>query len=293
MNEAKRIYLHALTAVHSGTGQGSDVIDLPIAREKATDWPVLPASGLKGAIRNAISDTPEGVPWTDRAFGKGGKGTADEEMTAGQICLTDLRILCLPVRSFFGTFAYATCPLALQRHGTSARAMGAGATETASGSVTGSHVLTTSGSALVQPGKKTVYLEDLDLEATEDPTADGTAAELAEILFRTDAEKAAFVTRFAIVSDEVFTFLSGTATEVAARVSLEKETKTVTRGGLWYEEAVPAEAIFCGLALLASHAKRTEAVTLEELGAKLGEIGVVQIGGKSSVGRGLCRVVVA
>ena len=42
---AKLITLYALTPVHSGTGQAVDIVDLPIAREKATN-PFLRAPRL-------------------------------------------------------------------------------------------------------------------------------------------------------------------------------------------------------------------------------------------------------
>lgn len=291
MNDAIRIFLHALTAVHSGTGQGADVIDLPIAREKATGWPYLPASGLKGVVRAAIEDRQSDKSWTDRAFGKGGNS---DEMTAGQICLTDPRVLCLPVRSFFGTFAYVTCPLALERHQRTHSALKAGAETNLTPKPTGSKVLTATVTALTQNGKSKVYLEDIDLDHTADAATQKAAESLAGILFDNDSERKTFIERFCVVSNDVFTFLSETATEVAARVSLEESTKTVKSGGLWYEEAVPAEAIFCGLAVRAGHAGRSaEGVTLQELKQKLEQVGVIQIGGKSSVGRGLCRIKVA
>ena len=44
-------FVHALSPLHAGTGQGAGIIDLPIAREKATGLPYLPGSSLKGTLR--------------------------------------------------------------------------------------------------------------------------------------------------------------------------------------------------------------------------------------------------
>ena len=39
--------LLAETSIHAGTGRGMGVVDLPVAREAATDYPVIVGSRLK------------------------------------------------------------------------------------------------------------------------------------------------------------------------------------------------------------------------------------------------------
>ena len=51
--DAKLLFTHAFSPLYAGTGQGVGVIDLPIAREKATNLPYLPGSSLKGVLRDA------------------------------------------------------------------------------------------------------------------------------------------------------------------------------------------------------------------------------------------------
>lgn len=98
---AKMIFWQALTPVHPGTGQdSSSVIDLPVAREAATGFPVIPASSLKGVLRDGRTDEA-----SNQVFGS-------LEQT-GELTLTDARLLLLPVRSYAGSFALITCPLAL------------------------------------------------------------------------------------------------------------------------------------------------------------------------------------
>ena len=46
------LYLYAETPVHAGTGTGLGAVDLPIQREKHTAFPIIQASGVKGALRN-------------------------------------------------------------------------------------------------------------------------------------------------------------------------------------------------------------------------------------------------
>lgn len=279
-NLARMIYLHALTPVHSGTGQAVGVIDLPIAREKVTNWPMIPASSLKGVLRD-VAETRWG--WDKKQIDEG-FGKTDE---AGTLCFGDLRILCFPVRSFFGTFAYVTCPLALTRFLRDGDAAGVAEPFTSQiGQFDEMQIDVTAASCLMNAGR--VYLEDLDLNVrATDGAADAVAARIGGALFSEGPEMHAFSRRFAIVSDNVFNFLCETATDVSARVKLDDNSKTVARGGLWYEEAVPAEAIFYTPVVVANPRKVGAAELLGQLASTH-----VQIGGKASVGRGLCGVTV-
>jgi CRISPR-associated protein Cmr4 len=268
MKEKRLILLHALTPLHVGTGQAVANVDLPIAREKATGFPIVPASALKGVLRDNFNNQS----WATQAF-----GDADR---AGAWMFTDLRILCLPVRSFFGVFAYTTCPLILQRLQRHAQVFGIKGFENLSVEVQGADIALASNSALGKGNK--VYLEDLDLTAKQSPEADAVANAIAEKLLP-NSERRYFTERFAVVSNDVFTFLSETATEVVARVRLEDNTKTVASGGLWYEEAVPAEALFYGFVGATSAEPSLAPLQIDQ---------PLQIGGDATIGRGLCKVVI-
>lgn len=272
MANAKAIFLHALTPVHSGTGQAVAVIDLPIAREKATGYPVIPATSLKGVLRDQLKNES----WAETGF-----GTID---AGGAFTFTDQRILCLPVRSYYGTFAYVTCPLILSRYKRELVLFGSKVgfdVPTVTDGNDQMKIALTNNSCLKKESK--VYLEDLDLSVDGDVS--NIASNLSEALFD-EAERNSFSERFAVVSDATFSFLSETATEVSARITLYEETKTVKQGGLWYEEAVPAESIFYGFVMLADHFNGN-GVNLDDLNPS----SVIQIGGNATVGRGLCRVV--
>ena len=45
-----RYWIHTITPLHVGAGKGLGYIDLPIAREKVTNWPYIPGSSVKGVI---------------------------------------------------------------------------------------------------------------------------------------------------------------------------------------------------------------------------------------------------
>jgi CRISPR-associated protein Cmr4 len=273
MKHAKTLFLHTLTPLHSGTGQAAAVIDLPIAREKTTGWPVVPASSLKGVIRNGKDDLE-----SNRRFGS--------LEAAGEELFGDLHLLCFPARSLYGTFAYLTCPLALKRYLREAKALGiaAGFQET---DIPGLQSDDQKAPIAVADPKTlasgdTVILDDLDLSVLEGAGAAKIADKLKSLIFADAEDQELFKKRFAIVHDDLFSYLTQSACEVTARVSLKSDTKTVKKGGLWYEEAVPAEAIFHGPYGLSDHAPEDSAPEVESR--------LVQLGGNESVGRGWCRL---
>jgi CRISPR-associated protein Cmr4 len=99
--------------------------------------------------------------------------------------------------------------------------------------------------------------------------------------------------RLVVVDDDTMSFLLETATQIDARVRIDGETGTVAQGALWYEESLPAETLLVGLAMADQSRHPTVEMTRAQVmqHALPGEL-VVQLGGKASVGRGRCRVVV-
>jgi CRISPR-associated protein Cmr4 len=88
------------------------------------------------------------------------------------------------------------------------------------------------------------------------------------------------------------TLLIDNATEITTRIKLKENTKTVDTdtGGLWYEEALPCETILYGLALATpvKASGMTDQGVFDELTTLMNK--AVQLGGKATVGRGMCRV---
>jgi CRISPR-associated protein Cmr4 len=279
------LVLHALTPVHTGTGQAVDVVDLPVAREKVTGWPVIPASSIKGVLRDACCSKD---PRHGKAFGGPDPGDAPEGGStrhfAGNLLFSDGRLLCFPVRSFAGVFAWTTCPSALERLARDCRAAGLKDPPRLAGPKDLSSVLVTESTRLRDSGDR-VILEEFDLKVA-DPRVDELAKDIASRVFEDENWRESFVSRFAVLHDDLFTTLTETATEVVARVALMDETKTVRPGALWYEEAVPAESIFaCPLIDAGRNGDDLVGWLADQT------ISPVQIGVNATVGRGLMRLV--
>lgn len=284
MNESYLTFIHALAPLHAGTGQGVGVIDLPIAREKATNLPFLPGSTLKGTLRDRCA-----TEMRDDIFGRGG----DADGKSGSAIFSDQKLLCLPVRSLFGTFAWVTSPFILERFKRDY--------EMTTGKASKIEVLQyveienclVADTALMTKidGKDSVVLEDLDLTVAENEYTKSWAALLGALIFGNELAdggnnwSAIFKKHFCIVSDDVMNFLAETATEINARNVLNDNK---TSGNLWYEESLPTETILSGV--LATVANRNEidvVKTVVDLCEK-----PLQLGGNMTVGRGLCRVII-
>ncbi|WP_029214550.1 type III-B CRISPR module RAMP protein Cmr4 [Kallotenue papyrolyticum] len=288
MNTPYLYFIHALSPLHAGTGQGSGVIDLPIAREKATGIPYLPGSSVKGVLR----DRSNGNQLTTALFGPPTENASEH---AGSLQVADARLLLLPVRALRGTFAWVTSPYALSRFARDAAEAGFQGMP-AVPSLKDEQCDVTKDTALQVTWNRQgqavtrVVLEDLDLQPRSAQAA-GWAEWLSTRIFSPDDREwpAMLAPRLCIVSDDVFSFLLTTAIEVIARNRLN-ENKTVAKGALWYEEALPAESVLYGLmALTPPDRLRGKQAELESHLHSLAQ-GVMQFGGKATVGRGLCRV---
>lgn len=283
--KAHLLFLHALSPLHAGTGQGVGVIDLPIAREKATNLPYTPGSTLKGVLRDNAGDTN----LASRVFG----AAADKDdglEQAGSLQLSDARLLLLPVRSLTGTFAWVTSPFVLRRLARDVKDAGLSGAPVQTPQPQGDAAarVAAQGSVVVKPGNPPkVFLEDLDFTATPDAEVTAWATWLAPLVFPDSPDWQAMLgPRLCVVHDDAFNFLLETAIEVTARIRLDEAKKTVAKGGLWYEEALPAETILSALALV----RPVQASEVEVEGVLKGLKGkVLQVGGKATVGRGLCK----
>ncbi|BCW98125.1 MAG: type III-B CRISPR module RAMP protein Cmr4 [Armatimonadota bacterium] len=288
------IFFHALTPIHTGTGQAVDVIDLPVAREKVTGWPYIPGSSIKGVLRDAAEKGDK----HKRAFGP---ETENAKESAGNLLFCDARLLCFPVRSFSGTFAWVTCPSAITRLSRDCAAAGLDGPPpfTLPENWEFASVITTPQTALRTQRQKNgndvrIILEEYDLTPLEyDLTPlEENISKLADFIagkvFSDSASREHFLKRFALVHDDMFSTLTETATEVVARIALDERKKVVKQGALWYEEAVPAEAIFVSPLINAERNPEDDLIADYLVKQRLSP---VQIGGNASVGRGLVRIV--
>jgi CRISPR-associated protein Cmr4 len=272
------LFVHALTPLHCGIGQGINAVDLPIARERATNVPIVPGSSLRGVLRDA---TPDGEA-KDALFGP------TSMAFAGAAVFTDARLVWMPVRSIAGTFALCTSPHLLHRLKRDASAAGLDAPSVPVIASKDAALVTATSPLLEREG--CVILEELDLSSSAG--ADEWAAWIAgRALGGAWADIAR--ERVLMLHDDTMGFLLESATEVVNRVRLEDDSKTVADGALWNEEALPAESLL--VALVQCGAARGNLQETWDAARVRGALEpeaprVVQLGGHAGIGRGLCNL---
>jgi CRISPR-associated protein Cmr4 len=282
--------LRAETPIHAGTGASTGVVDLPIQREGHTGWPCVYGSALKGALRD-FAEQMLGRDNASVALVFGPPVDGDPSLHAGALSVGDARLALLPVRSLTGHFRWVTCPAALARLRRDAERLGR-ALDGLDG------VTPAQDEALVPEAGGDLFLEELRLTARQQDLT-GPVAALAPLMGGEEAE-AELSRQIAVVHDDRFAHLVQHATPVAAHVRIEGETKTVAKGGLWYEESLPPETVLyapLSAAPARGGSKETQPMPAKDvLGAVtealFGARPYLQVGGNETVGMGWCRTAV-
>jgi CRISPR-associated protein Cmr4 len=217
--------LLAESHVHPGTGQSDGTVDLPVARERTTGYPFVPGSSCKGALREVVERrNPAAV---ERWFGR--------QDNAGQVMVSDARLLLLPVRSLTGAYRWLTCPYLVERL---IRDRRRARLSVPAADIGLDAVRTTEGSPVVATGAGRLFLEERSFEIAGPPSAD-----LVTLLGATigdDQARARLAGQLAVVSNDDFGWFARYGLPVQARNCLN-EGKTSTN--LWYEETLPPDAV--------------------------------------------------
>ncbi len=287
---SKNLYfIRVLTPLHIGSGAGLGYIDLPICREAHTDFPAIPASAIKGAVRTEEilkvakeegvspkkldefvekfpSELENGLPESVKE--KAGKIAYyfGSQNRVGSLAFTDARILFFPVKSLRGIYALITCPYVLNRF-----AEETGKEKLRFPNIDDSSCMVFENSQNMV-NKKLVVLEEFTFEVKSK-----SDSSVADVLKDLKIDKS----RIVILSDSVFTHMVKSYTEVQTHIKVSIETGTVEGGALWTEEYVPAETVFYFF-IIQEYGEFS--ITNGE-GKK-----VLQLGGNSSTGKGFVEV---
>lgn len=278
-------YLQNLSALHVGTGQGVGVVDLPIMRAKATNLPIVAGSAIKGVLRTELKEQCQiSNEYINILFGK--NENADH---AGAIAFGDAHLLLLPIRSFAGTVAYATCPFVLRQY---QRDVGV---DLDIPSINDDKALIADKTLLI--GNQ-IALEDLDIGAVQNDKVGKIADVIVNALYPESVLNAeewrnAVKSRFVVLPDDIFSFLADTATEIRTRIRINRETRVVQDGALWTEENLPADSVLWGVIGISQSRDKESKKDATELAELLPKDELtIQVGGKHTVGRGLCRLLI-
>lgn len=284
MFEAKTmLYVYVETPLHAGSGRALGNVDLPIQRERVTGYPIVQASSLKGRLRAA--GKTKGMPHFEAVFGP---DTENADKHAGALSPGDAKVLLFPVRSLKGVFAWTTSVEVLQRFRRDATMVG------------------------IEPGWSTpeapeeeALISSADLKAggevvleefTFTPKTDQVVGQIGQWLAKNTLPQTdeygywreELPKRLVILPNDDFRDFVTFSTEVATRIKLDPETKTVDKGALWTEEYLPTDTLLYAPLMATPPRTDSELENGQDVLQAIKELGLtrVQLGGSETVGRG-------
>jgi CRISPR-associated protein Cmr4 len=266
-------------------------VDLPIQRERTTGYPMIQASGLKGCLRDVVSDDPQKV---EIVFGPDTRRASDH---AGALSVGDARILLFPVRSLMGVFAWITSQNVLARFKREALMAGLSVSWNPIGPTDDGSAFVADGSILKANGK--VVLEEFAFTAQTDNKVKEIANWLKDNALPVGKEYAywrdTLEKRLVILPENAFQDFVQFSTEVIARVRIDDEKKTVEPGALWTEEHLPSETLLYATLFASKPRLQNPPSDLQDAAAVLRFVQNaidgkrLQLGGDATVGRGIVK----
>jgi CRISPR-associated protein Cmr4 len=302
----KPLFMIMDTPLHAGSGDDTRAVDLPIQRERHTQYPKIESSSLKGALRESFEAHYEGRHKANKIIALFGPEDAG---SMGALTVTDARLLLFPVKSAKGVFAWITCNGVLSR--LKADLALTAVTSFPDLPAKNEKALVAQGSNLMLQNRTTsqphVVLEEFSFETQADTKLTNLATWIADNILDASLDywKEKIKTDIVVLPDDDFADFVQLSTEVITRIKINNETGTVEDGALFTEEYLPADSVMYSLCSTVREffdegsetnkdKKRTfdSAVqTMEEvttiLNHKLNNI--FQLGGNATLGKGIIR----
>ena len=263
--------LYTLTPLHVGSGEASGGVDLPIVRDTVTDFPLIPATALKGVAREIFEQLGKSKqdvkPQVERLFGpmvtaptgrNTGSAGEDDSLYAAALAFTEARLLAYPVRSLNRPFVHITCPLILARLERDLGVMGlldedqrkrfAEIAETAAR-------MGNEGAAILSSAEVQGALVVEDLVYRESMLERCAALQILVDWCPDEFGKKQMAAGLTLLADNDYAYLVKRAIPVVARTQLTDGKTTDTwvnpedpndtqKGNLWYEEQLPPDCLF-------------------------------------------------
>lgn len=291
------LFIYTETPLHAGSGQGTGAIDLPIQRERVTCYPLVQASGLKGALKDAAQRNggDKEDKDIDLIFGAEGQNVD----YAAAISIGDARLLLFPVRSLIGVFAWTTSLDALARFRRDMQAIGANNLPALPESLQKEQALVTSPCGLLPNNENDLVLEEFAFSAQHDEKTTELAKWLADHAFPPNGEddywKKKIKTSLVILSEDAFRDFALYGTEVVTRTKLNNETKTVDKetGALWTEEYLPTDSLLYAPVFASASRQKGSNLSAADVLSKTQTMlpnNRLQLGGNETIGRGMIHL---
>jgi CRISPR-associated protein Cmr4 len=271
---------YALSPIHAGSGSATSAVDLPIQRERHTNYPHIQASAVKGAIR-AHYRTFAGEDNRDQINmifgsdeGNDGTKTGGDQTVAGAIAVSDAKLLAFPVRSNVAPFVWVTSPRILQRYHDDLFYLGKSATALPDNSVGENEAFWLQGSHQAD----SVLLEDAVVSVKQGQP--GLPAGFPKL------------ERLLLISDEMFEYVVTNCSEIQTQIKINEKTGTTAVGSLRYEELLPADSVLYTIVNYSQQSFAGNEFQAETIRKHVESVinSHIQIGGDWTLGRGICRI---
>jgi len=270
---------YAISPIHAGSGAATSAVDLPIQRERHTNWPHIQASGVKGALRDHYRRFAGGekgdlinlIFGSDKDNDSGKKG--DQDDLPGAISISDAKLFAFPMRSNIAPFVWVTCPSVLERLKQDLEFTGLGKI----GDIR--YVEKDKAMALNCKITGNVILEDaiVAVDTSEE------SLDLPSGFPKLD--------RLLLVSDQIFDYCVSSCTEVQTQIKIDSQKGTAKDGALRYEELLPADSVLYCVVYYGSSSGLNQ-LQAETVRGHIEDVikTFIQIGGDETLGRGICKI---
>jgi CRISPR-associated protein Cmr4 len=278
------LFIYTETSLHAGVGSTVSIVDLPIQRERTTQFPIVQGSGIKGALRSQVADGENKQSAVEAVFGA---DTKNNNQFAGAISVGDARIVLFPVRSLAGVFAYITCPAVLARVGRDVLVFPRQTLD-----VGVEDALVSSKTTIAASNR--VVLEEFSFIAQPNQAVDQIANWFAENALpqadEYDYWRRKLRTSLVVLHDDAFRDFVQNSTEIVTRVRLDSARKTVVEGALWTQEMLPSDTLLIST-IIARSTRDGEQTAPEAVVGWLQDVNNIpariQLGGDETTGQGM------
>ncbi len=285
------ISFYAISPIHAGSGSSTGAVDNPIQRERHTNWPMIQASAVKGAMRShfrrffdigkAEEEHKKDMNKSDiinYIFGSDEQDDwkKDRDAVPGALSVSDAKIFAMPVRSNVAPFVWVTSPAVLKRLKRDLSFLGMEVDipveniQEESAKIIGDWEF-----------EGRVILEDAVVVVD-----DGSDKLNSDFIKKNFPE----VDKLLLISDEMFKYVVDNCTEIQTQIKIDEKKGTAQEGALRYEELLPADTVLYSIVYFSKTAEDKLNPEGVYNNVKLAIRDFLQIGGDETLGRGICKI---
>lgn len=273
------ISFYAVSPIHAGSGASVATVDLPIQRERHTGYPIIQASGVKGAMRDHFRkfNTESDKMLINYIFGSDEQDDWDKQKDAlpGSISVSDAKLLAFPMRSNVAPFVWVTSPTVMNRLKKDLEFVG----------------LSMDGAFKVDNDEALVLEGDFTKDSKiilEDAVVNVVSEKPNQVPFI--KQNLPGIDRLLLISDTMFDYCVSSCTEVQTNIKIDSETGTASDHALRYQEFLPADSILYSVVYFSGSIK--EDLKASAIRGYLKETikDFIQIGGDTTLGKGIFKV---